>query len=111
MDKEFFLSIGNIFFYYVNGEYIRNTFTSEFEGGGNWLRYKFIPQSEIWVAKTNSNNDDCITAMHEYIEVLNIQLGNNYDESHVRAAAFEDFIRNNKSAGQNVGLMMTDGED
>jgi hypothetical protein len=108
MTKDFILKISDIFFYTVDAEYIRNTYTSEWEGGGNWKRYSFIPFKEIWIDNKENPFDLRITAMHEYIEVLNIMLGKDYNDAHECAAKFEDFVRNNESQGHDIDSQMAE---
>ncbi len=94
--KELINTIGDLYFYVVDGDNIRNTITSEFTAGGNWLRWDFIPEGEIWVEKVQSEDNKVKTLVHEFVEVLVWMLEEcDYDEAHSVAVQFEDMIRGN----------------
>jgi hypothetical protein len=102
-NKKLFLVIGKIRFYTINEDWIDSNITSEFAEGGNWLRWDFIPENEIWILENLSDFKKRKTALHELIEVLWMQQGYSYEQAHTYSAMFEDYQWDNQQNSEYIG--------
>jgi hypothetical protein len=79
----------------VDGTYVRRRWDRDFIGGGHWLRFKFMPQNEIWIEQIYTPNDIKLFIIHEVSEVLTMLLKNaSYDEAHRVAVICESYVDN-----------------
>lgn len=93
--KEFFLKVGEIFFYYVDELEIESMFTDEFNEAGNYMRYLFIPLNEVWVTITLNFQNVILACWHEFTEIQLMKLGLDYDPAHLMCQHLDDFSRGN----------------
>lgn len=107
--KEYLTKVDDIFIYLVDGEEVRNTYTSDFTEGSNWLRARYIPSKEIWLEYKQSKLDLQMTLIHEVVEILYMLTGKNYDTAHFATTQLENWLRGNQE-GSNVGSSEIGGE-
>lgn len=77
----------------VDGSYIRREIHIDFVYGGNGLRYKFIPENEIWVDDDVSVDELDFTIAHEIYERNLMLEGLSYDQAHRLASRHEHQLR------------------
>ena len=93
--------------YWIDGFYLRNSITVEFDDGGNpqaypevtrifsghAYRYTFIPDGEVWLEVTGDltdTRDEEFVLMHEVYECHRMQhFGEGYEEAHGQAQHIE----------------------
>jgi hypothetical protein len=86
--------IGTFIVYSVDDEYIRNWIDQDYVGAGNFARDAYIPEGEIWAAKTLRPSDLAPTLVHEAVEVsLMYQFDIDYEDAHDYANLFESKLR------------------
>lgn len=78
----------------VDGTFVRNTFDSDFDQGGNGYAYSWIPKSQIWIARETPGIELPFVVFHECLEVEHMKKGLSYDKAHVLAKRSEDRWRN-----------------
>lgn len=86
------LEYDDIKFYKVKGDVVRNEFIDEdFCSGGNFSRYRYVPEGEIWV---ESVKDLAPIAVHEYVECRKMKdHGWHYNRAHEYATKMEKKYR------------------
>jgi superfamily II DNA or RNA helicase len=77
----------------VDGVAVRNTFSSEFIGGGHHLIYDWIPEGEVWIDTEVPEADRGKILFHELLEIGLMRQGWSYDDAHDSANKFEDVLR------------------
>lgn len=90
--KEYFMTIGNVLFYYVDEEEIGQKWTGEFVEAGNWRRFNFIPKNECWVDYRLNQYKVKKAVFHEFVETAVWPEFNDYDKSHSVALKLEDYL-------------------
>jgi disulfide oxidoreductase YuzD len=96
INKKLFLTVGNINFYWINGEWARKNLSIEYTIGGHHFRYDQIPDNEIWMERNNRSQADFkADCVHELTEFLVQKYkGLDYDDAHENwADKIEQFIR------------------
>jgi len=93
--KEFMFSTGQVMYYYVDGDEIANKWTGEWTLAGNWMRYKFQPEWEIWIDITADWSEVIESVWHESLEAEKMMRGLDYNTAHLRTQKIEDFCRQN----------------
>jgi hypothetical protein len=83
----------NVKVYVVDGLTIRNDLEIDFTMGGNWGRYSFIPEGQIWIDECLVPDDKLATIMHELTEVSWMAEGIDYGKAHSLANISEKLIR------------------
>jgi hypothetical protein len=71
----------------VDGQKVRDTKDPDFHQGGNGRAYSYVPRGEIWIERGLPDQD--AIAVHEFVELLLMSKGWNYDEAHDRANKLE----------------------
>ena len=87
--KVFWKSDGKFKIFKVDGNYIRNNIEVEFTLGGHHLRYKFVPDNEVWIENLSSEFDMESNLLHELTEIGLMEKGMKYEDAHERAAETE----------------------
>lgn len=87
--------------YLVPGTQIRNEQDIDFTEGGNYKRYNYIPENEIWIDNTLPVSDIIPTMVHEYKECEAMKSGAVYDKAHELANTFEAKARKISITGTN----------
>ena len=79
----------------VDGEVIRDEIgDDEFEGGGNFARYLYIPAGQIWIESCLPMQAWPPLLIHEYVEMHNmIKTGIPYEQAHNLARFYERQFR------------------
>jgi hypothetical protein len=83
----------NIQVFIVDGLSIRNDLDIDYTMGGNWARYTFIPENQIWIDSCLVPDDKLATLMHELTELSWMAEGLSYDDAHDLANISEKLIR------------------
>jgi hypothetical protein len=84
--------------YLIDGQEVRDTYTSDFCLGGNHFKWPWIPEDEIWVELTR---DIAKTVTHEIVERLNMKyLHMTYEKAHSIALSVEDTLREIHKLGE-----------
>jgi hypothetical protein len=65
----------------------------DFIGGGHDLRYKFIPNNQIWIEKNITNNELPKILVHEITERNLMSRGLSYEKAHEHANLVESYYR------------------
>ena len=64
----------------VNGDEIRNTKDIDFTNYGQPLRFKFIPENELWIDKENHPNEKRFLIIDAYVEYREMKKGKSYEQ-------------------------------
>jgi hypothetical protein len=75
--------------YIVNGKDVRETLDLDFTEGGNYGKYGFVPQDEIWLDDGQRDDEIYATLLHELIEYVDIIGGSDYNKAHKKASIEE----------------------
>jgi hypothetical protein len=88
--------------YYVDGIYIRDHIDVDFCLAGNWARYIYVPQGELWIEAAESE-DFWPIIVHEYTETKHmVEEGMSYEDAHELASATEMKVRNKASSWMKI---------
>jgi hypothetical protein len=78
----------------VDGEAVRNQYSTDFTEGGHWLVYNFIPKGEVWIDNDISVSERKYILAHEIFEIGAMQKrGLTYDQAHKLASKYEKQLR------------------
>ena len=90
LQKLFLGTFGGFEVYSVNGDFIKRLPTPgaiEFTEAGNFMRYKFIPEGELWLDNNLNNLNYAPNLLHEYWETVNwIKDDLDYETAHTQYA-------------------------
>ena len=87
-------SAGRYDVYLVDGLWTREHYYLDFAQGGNGLRYRFIPDGEIWVDDGIRPEERDAVILHEAVEADLMRNGLSYLDAHAEATRQEaDFRR------------------
>lgn len=75
--------------YLVDGEKVRNEIDVDFTMGGNFARYSYVPEGEIWLDEALNDFDRRATLAHELHETRLMLDGMSYDKAHDKSSAIE----------------------
>jgi hypothetical protein len=86
--------VGNYIVYQVDDQYIRDCIDVDFVLAGNFARYPYVPEDEIWVSDLTKPSDYGPTLVHEAIETyLMTKYYLDYEKAHNIANIFESRFR------------------
>ena len=85
LEKSFLCNYKGFDVYTVNGDYVKISYSMEFVEGGNFKVYDFVPENEIWIDNKIDKEDRIPILIHEYVEVIHMLKGMDYDSAHNKA--------------------------
>jgi len=80
----------------VDGEFVRDMISVDFEKGGHDLCYPFIPKNEVWIDDDVEPNEIKFILIHELHERKLMSKGKDYLPSHRDANKIELYCRKNQ---------------
>jgi hypothetical protein len=93
MDKKLLCRIGDRSVFLVDGDAIRLDHAPDFVAGGNGYRYGFVPKDEIWIDDRITPDQRAFTIVHEFIETMLMERGEDYGTAHTHANEVERALR------------------
>lgn len=83
------MSFDDIDVWKVDDELVRDLFYDDFTEGGNGKVYKWMPEKEIWISKSVSENEIPYIITHEFVEMFLMEKGWSYEDAHIVALKYE----------------------
>jgi hypothetical protein len=100
---------GGMRFWLVNGPFIRDRVDVDFSLAGNYARYTYVPEHDVWVERDMAEVELAPSMLHEWVEAGRMTLfGDRYDDAHTRALVEEqDYRANHQDVGADPWLAFT----
>jgi hypothetical protein len=83
----------------VDGDYVKDRLDPDFVEGGNYMRYAYIPQGQVWIDRNVEQHDWPPILLHELTETKQMEKGRSYDEAHKQANEYEHQYREQLGIG------------
>jgi hypothetical protein len=92
---------GGMHFWLVNGPFIRDRVDVDFSLAGNYARYSYVPENDVWVERDMAEAELAPSMLHEWVEASRMTLfEDSYDDAHLRALVEEqDYRANHQDVG------------
>lgn len=91
--KQLVLDAGTLKIYLVDGAAVRRDIDIDYVAGGHDLRYEYIPDGEVWIDDSQSNEDVAAVMLHELHERFRMALDITYEDAHNESSELEKQYR------------------